>query len=307
MTALRIGTRGSPLARWQAAYTQQALRSLNIESQIVIIRTHGDDLAEGSAEAFEGRGIFVKELELALSRNEVDIAVHSAKDVPSALAPGLELSGVCRRGSVEDCLVSRGMLTLAELPSGARVGTTSPRRQAQLLRVRPDLELMVLRGNVDTRVRKVDEGACDAVVLAKAGLERMELSNRIAESFDPSRFLPSPGQGFVVLESRSDDVRTRDVVRGLDVAEARAELTAERALLADLDGGCQAPIGAWARPVAGVLLLDAAVFSVDGGVCLWRSASRPVEAAEALGRAVAAELLAAGAAEVLAKGRGSKR
>jgi len=304
MKTLKIGTRGSPLARWQATYVQHRLEHIGIGAEIVVIRTSGDAQADRGEALVAGKGIFVKELEVALENGEVDLAVHSAKDVPTELARGLELSAVCPRADSRDCLVSTGRVALFALPHGARVGTGSLRRKAQLIRLRPDLDVRPLRGNVHTRLRRVEEGGYHAVVLAKAGLDRLELSDRVAEVLDPEQFLPAVGQGVVVLESRVGDTKVAQVAHSLEDHDCRAALSAERSLLRELEGGCQVPIGAWARVDNGTLRLDAAVFGLDGSTCLRASGKASLTEAAALGIRIGRELLEGGAANLLANVRG---
>jgi hydroxymethylbilane synthase len=297
---LRIGTRGSLLARWQAEFVRKQLfAGAGIEAEIIVIKTSGDKLQTASLSQIGGQGIFVKELEEALLEETIDLAVHSVKDVPTDTPSRLMFPAVCRREDVRDCLVAANGATLASLRQGARVGTGSLRRQAQLRRLRPDLDVRDLRGNVDTRLRKVESGEYEAVMLAKAGLDRLGLNNRITETMDPEVFLPAVGQGCVAVECRLKDTEASELVSGLDDAETRTAIIAERSLLSALQGGCQVPMGAWARMERGELVLEACVCSVDGVQYVkQRATSAPEQAAE-LGGHMANLLMQAGAHSIL--------
>jgi hydroxymethylbilane synthase len=297
---LRIGTRGSLLAKWQAEFVRKQLfAGTGIEAEIIVIKTSGDKLQTSSLSQIGGQGIFVKELEEALLEETIDLAVHSVKDVPTDTPSRLMFPAVCRREDVRDCLVGANGATLATLRQGARVGTGSLRRQAQLRRLRPDLDVRDLRGNVDTRLRKVESGEYEAVMLAKAGLDRLGLSDRITETMDPEVFLPAVGQGCVAVECRLRDTEASGLVSGLDDAETRTAIIAERSLLSALQGGCQVPMGAWARMERGELVLEACVCSVDGVQYVkQRATSAPEQAAE-LGGHMANLLMQAGAQSIL--------
>jgi hydroxymethylbilane synthase len=297
---LRIGTRGSLLARWQAEFVRKQLfAGAGIEAEIIIIKTSGDKLQTSSLSQIGGQGVFVKELEEALLEETIDLAVHSVKDVPTDTPSRLMFPAVCRREDVRDCLVAANGATLASLRQGARVGTGSLRRQAQLRRIRPDLDVRDLRGNVDTRLRKVESGEYEAVMLAKAGLDRLGLSNRITETMNPEVFLPAVGQGAVAVECRLKDTEASELASGLDDAETRMAIIAERSLLSALQGGCQVPLGAWARMERGELVLEACVCSVDGlQYVRQRATSAPEQAAE-LGGRMATLLIEAGAQSIL--------
>jgi hydroxymethylbilane synthase len=297
---LRIGARGSRLALWQANFIGSRLENeLGITAEIVVIRTSGDNFQGGDVAQIGIKGVFIKELEEALLRKEVDLAVHSMKDVPTAIPAGLTLLAICERHDVRDCLVARAGKPLRDLPTAARVGTSSVRRQAQVRRLRPDLQMCELRGNVDTRLRKLDEGHYDAIVLAKAGLDRLGWAGRITEVLSPEQCLPAVAQGALGIEARAEDQDICGLLSGLDHAETRRALEAERALLDAVQGGCQLPLGAWARMDGGKLLLDAAIFSADGLRFVRRNASAEPAEAEILGRVLAHELLAAGGGELL--------
>jgi hydroxymethylbilane synthase len=294
---LRIGTRGSLLAKWQAESIRKRLfATTGVEGEIVIIKTAGDKMQQAPPTQIGGKGIFIKELEEALLDETIDLAVHSVKDIPTDTPSRLMFPAVCRRDDVRDCLVGA---TLATLRQGARVGTSSLRRQAQLLHIRPDLDIRDLRGNVDTRLRKVESGEYEAILLAKAGLDRLGLSQRIAEVLSPEVCMPAVGQGAIAVECRLKDAETADILAPLDDAETRTAIIAERALLAALQGGCQVPLGAWARIERGELVLEACVCSVDGVQYVKQRATAPPEQAAALGEHMARLLIEAGAQSIL--------
>jgi hydroxymethylbilane synthase len=307
MTILRIGSRGSRLALWQAHFIRHEIARLQQESgtkdvvtaEISIIKTSGDKFQQGGVGEIGLKGVFIKELEDALLSEDVDLAVHSMKDVPTEIPVGLVFPAICRRVDVRDCMVARNAMKFADLPRGARVGTSSLRRQAQLRRIRPDLDVLELRGNVDTRLRKLEEGQYDAIVLAKAGLDRLGLSDKITDVFDAKDVLPAVGQGALGVECRGTDAHIVALLAKLDHSETRAGVTAERALLAKLEGGCQVPLGAWGRIVEGQLQLDAIVLAADGSKHVLDSASGAPENAEALGIELAEKLLERGAAQLL--------
>jgi hydroxymethylbilane synthase len=301
---LRIGTRGSVLARWQAEFIRKQLFQLTgVEAELVIIKTSGDKLQASPLTQIGGKGIFIKELEDALMEETVDLAVHSVKDIPTDTPSRLSFPAVCRRDDVHDCLISNSGATLANLKPNARVGTGSLRRQAQLRRHRPDLDLRDLRGNVDTRLRKVESGEYDAIILAKAGLDRLGWSHKITEVFSPEISLPAVGQGAIAVQSRAKDVEIGEILGKLDDAETRRAIIAERALLAALQGGCQLPLGAWARVERGELVMDAVVCSLDGAQYIRERGIGPGEAtpdqATELGQSVARRLVENGAMNIL--------
>jgi len=295
---LRLGARGSALSVAQATLVQRALGGEE-RIEFVTVRTTGDRLsAEGAPIGWKGD--FTKELDDALLDGRVDLAVHSLKDVPSVLPPGLVLAVVPEREDPRDVLVSHPKRRLAELPHGARVGTSSPRRQAQLRAARPDLEVLEARGNVDTRIRRMREGRFEAIVLARAGLARLGRLEEIVEIFDEAVLLPAVTQGALGIVTRKDDARTDAVVRPLDHAPSHAEALAERGFLRMLQAGCRAPVAGRARAREGTLSLDGAVFSPDGAKILRGSRTGAVADAEAVGRALAEELLGRGAADLIA-------
>jgi hydroxymethylbilane synthase len=305
---LRIGTRGSLLAKWQAEYVRKQLfAGTGVEAEIVIIKTSGDKQQMSPLSQIGGKGIFIKELEEGLLEETIDLAVHSVKDIPTETPSRLMFPAVCRREDVRDCLVGPSGTTLASLRQGARVGTGSLRRQAQLRHIRPDLDVRELRGNVDTRLRKVESGEYDAVMLAKAGLDRLGWSERITETLSPEVFLPAVGQGAIALECRLRDTEVGELVSGLDDAESRTAIITERALLSALHGGCQVPLGAWARIERGELVLEACVCSVDGTQYVKQRATATPEQAAELGGHMANLLIEAGAQSILeevSRGRG---
>jgi hydroxymethylbilane synthase len=285
------------LAKWQAESVRKKLFAASgVEAEIVIIKTSGDKMQQAPLPQIGGKGIFIKELEEALLEESIDLAVHSVKDVPTDIPSRLMFPAVCRRDDVRDCLVGS---TLANLRQGARVGTSSLRRQAQLRHLRPDLDLRDLRGNVDTRLRKVESGEYEAVMVAKAGLDRLGLSQRISEVLSPEICMPAVGQGAIAVECRLKDTEAGDLLAPLDDAETRTAIIAERALLSALQGGCQVPMGAWARIERSELLLDACVCSVDGAQYVKQRATAPPDQAVQLGEHMARVLIEAGAQSIL--------
>jgi hydroxymethylbilane synthase len=270
-----------------------------MEAEIVVIKTQGDKFASSPLAQIGGKGIFIKELEDALLDQSIDVAVHSVKDIPTEVHSRLSFPAVFRREDVRDCLVSASGSTLADLRQGARIGTGSLRRQSQLRHLRPDLDVRELRGNVDTRLRKAQSGEYDAILLAKAGLDRLGWSDRITETFSPDIFLPAVGQGAIAAECRLSDSEAAEVLGTLDDAESRAAIIAERALLSALQGGCQVPIGAWARTERGEFVLEACVCSVDGARYVRQRATATPGQAAALGEHVARLLLESGAQPIL--------
>ena len=300
MKTLRIGTRGSALALWQARSIARALHEITgVEPEIVIIKTSGDKFQQASFSQIGTKGVFIKELEDALLDERVDLAVHSMKDVPTEMPEGLTIAAIGKREDVRDALLSSSGATLASLPQSARVGTSSLRRQSQLLHARRDLRVLELRGNVDTRIEKLKRGDYDAIILAKAGLDRLGLSGNISEVLPPDVSLPAAGQGAIGIEARTGDAATFRVLAALDHAETRSAVTAERSALAGLGGGCQVPIGAWGRVENGKLLLEVAVLSPDGAQRIWEKDAGSPEEAEQIGKRVAQKLRECGAAALL--------
>lgn len=307
MRPLRIGSRGSILARWQAEFVRKQLFQIaGVEAEIVIIKTSGDKMQQFPLTQIGGKGIFIKELEEELLDEKVDLAVHSVKDIPTDTPGRLHFPAVCRRDDVRDCLVSHAGLGLGQLKQGARVGTSSLRRQAQLRHHRTDLDIRELRGNVDTRLRKVSSGEYDAIVLSKAGLDRLGWSQRITEALSTDISLPAVGQGAIAIESRVKDREVAEILEKLDDAETRTAVIAERALLAKLEGGCQVPLGAWARMERGELVLEAVVCSVDGTEYVRQKSGAAPDQAVQLGEHMARLLLAAGAQSILNEVKGTR-
>jgi hydroxymethylbilane synthase len=299
LNSLRIGTRGSALARWQAEFVRAGLARHGVAAELVIIRTSGDRDRQSSLRVIGGQGVFTKELEDALLEERIDLAVHSMKDVPTTFPTGLEIAAICEREDVRDALISRGGLKLDQLPSGARVGTSSLRRQAQLRHYRSDFEMVDMRGNVDTRLAKLTQGHYDAIVLAKAGLDRLGKVEQISEILPPEICLPAAGQGAVGIETRKQEESIAAAMRKLNHRPSQTAVEAERAVLAGLESGCQVPIGVWARAESGNLMIDACVLSADGTESIRESRRGPSENATELGRSVAAALLERGADRLL--------
>jgi len=304
---LRIGTRASKLALWQAHHVEALLRAQPGAPAVVVvhIKTSGD--VQGSVPLWQvgGRAFFTREIDQALLEHRVDVAVHSLKDLATQLEPGLTLAATLKRADPRDALVSRDGRPLAALPHGARIGTSSLRRRAFLARLRPDVVLTELRGNVPTRLERLQRGDCDAIVLAAAGLARLGLDGHITEYLPPQEFPPAVSQGVIGVCARAEDAATLAGLASLDDPEARLAATAERALLRRIEGGCQVPLGALAGVEGGRLRLDATVCSLDGRRALTASAEARATAAEAaaLGVRVAEELLARGAAELISQQR----
>jgi hydroxymethylbilane synthase len=308
VTRLRIGTRGSALALWQANHIADRLRKLHgIETEIIRIRTSGDRMQSAPIAKVNkllvlesgGKGIFIKELEDALLADTVDLCVHSMKDVPTEIPAGLAFKAITRREDPRDCLISRTGRSLKGLPPGARIGTSSLRRQAQLRHHRPDLEAFDLRGNVDTRLKKLDGGEFDAIVLAVAGVNRLGATARVSQVMNSDVMIPAVGQGALGIETRAGDSRTAEFVDALNDPDTNACVTAERALLEELQGGCQVPLGAWAQLANGELHLEAGVFSVDGKESVRRELCRPGSDAAGAGKRLGQILLEAGADRIL--------
>jgi hydroxymethylbilane synthase len=301
---LRLGTRASALARWQADWVAGRLTAQGVEVELVPITTRGDASQTEGVSSLGSPGVFTKELQRALLDERIDLAVHSLKDLPTDEVAGLALAAVPERESPFDVLVSRHG-PLRDLPAGATIGTGSLRRRAQVLYARPDLEMRDIRGNVDTRLAKLAAGEFDAIVLAHAGLLRLQLDQHITEIFAPTVVLPAVGQGALGIEARADDRQTRALLEKLDDESSHTAVLAERSLLAALRGGCLAPVGAWARHEAGQLQLDAVVLSADGSQRLAEQSEAAPSAAVQLGRRVAETLLAAGAGDLIQASRQS--
>ncbi|MCC6996242.1 MAG: hydroxymethylbilane synthase [Deltaproteobacteria bacterium] len=305
---LTIGTRGSALALWQANHVADLLRAREpgLTVELTIIKTKGDKIQDVALAKVGGKGLFVKEIEDALLGREVDLAVHSMKDVPAELPAGLVIAATSLRADARDALCVRAGVapSLAGLPEGAHVGTSSLRRLCQLRAARPDLRISPLRGNVDTRLRKLEEGSYDAIVLAAAGLDRLGLAGRIAVRLPHDVMLPAIAQGALGLETRADDAATIARIRAaLHHDDTAAAVLAERTLLGRLDGGCQTPIAAHATVSAGQLALSALIGAPDGSAMVRGQGSGPASDAAAIGARVADELLARGGQKLLAAAR----
>lgn len=301
MTLIRIATRKSPLALWQSEHVAERLRAAHPEVRVELVpmSTRGDEVLDRSLAAIGGKGLFLKELELAMQRGEADCAVHSLKDVPMELERGFALPAILSRADPADAFVSNRFAAVADLPQGARVGTSSLRRQAQLRALRPDLQLLDLRGNVNTRLAKLDAGEYDAIVLACAGLQRLGFESRIRARLDAPAWLPAPAQGAIAVECRDDAPELHALLAALDDAPTRRRVEAERAMNRALHGSCHVPVAAFAQLQGERLLLHGLVGSAGDGRCV--RAQGEGDDAEALGRAVAAQLLALGADRILAE------
>jgi hydroxymethylbilane synthase len=292
-----IGSRGSALALWQAGHVKDRLAALGHDVMIRTITTTGDRVLDRRLESVGGKGAFLKEIEEALLAREVDLAVHSLKDVPTKLPDGLTLCAFLERGDPRDALLSANGRRLVDLPPRSRVGTTSLRRSAQIKALRPDLHILDLRGNVDTRIRRLRDGAFEAIVLAMAGLVRLGRSEEVAEALDPTRFTPAPGQGVVVLECRAGDDRVREAVHPLHHPSSCDAVEAERALLARLSGSCNVPLGAFAVREGAGWRLRAFVARPDGSQILRGEKTGAIPAE--LGRDLADDLLDRGGRAIL--------
>ena len=306
---IRIATRNSPLALWQANFIKQELQQLHAGLEVVIVgmTTQGDQLLQSSLATVGGKGLFLKELEVSLLNNETDIAVHSMKDVPFELPQGLEIPVVCERGDARDAFVSNNYQNLYALPDGSRVGTSSLRRVAQLKNAFPMLEFIALRGNVNTRLAKLDDGEYDAIILAAAGLIRLGFVHRIKQYITPELSLPAVGQGIIGIECRSDDDQTKQLIQGLHNRESALFLAAERAMNYKLQGGCQVPVAGYAEIVKGKIRMRGMVGEIDGSTILFSnrtSDSLEESSAKEMGEQVAQELLDKGAGKILQELRG---
>lgn len=304
---LKLGTRGSRLALWQAEWVKAALARAGVAAELVIIKTRGDAEVDRPLHELEGKGFFTKEIEEALRDGRIDVAVHSLKDLPTTLPTGLMLAAVPKRADPAEALVTReaGITSIAGLAAGTKVGTSSLRRVAQIRYLRADLDIVPLRGNVPTRVRKVKEGrdGLDAALLAGAGLERLELAGHIAARLDPLDVMPAPGQGALGLEVRADDREARGALAPLEDATTACQVAAERGLLAALEGGCQAPVAAWVgmRDAGRGMRLFGRVTAPDGTIQVTASADIDEGNPAAAGVAVADLLRAQGASRLLGR------
>ncbi|TMM45772.1 hydroxymethylbilane synthase [Colwellia ponticola] len=302
-TTIRIATRKSALALWQAEYVKERLEHFHegINVELVPMSTKGDVMLDTPLAKVGGKGLFVKELEVAIMEGRADIAVHSMKDIPVDFPEGLGLEVICPREDPRDAFVSNTIKSLSELPQGAIVGTSSLRRQCQLKASRPDLDIRDLRGNVNTRLRKLDEGEYDAIILAAAGLIRLEMSDRIAQYIEPEEILPANGQGAVGIEARVNDPKIAALLAPLECKATRIRVLGERAMNKALEGGCQVPIGSYAVISADGkdIYLRGLVGAIDGSEIIESEITGPVEECEALGHKLAQELLNRGAAKIL--------
>jgi len=303
LSELRIATRSSPLALWQAEEVARQLKPIypNLKVSLVKLKTRGDKLLDAPLAKVGGKGLFVKELEVGILEGKADIAVHSMKDVPVEFPDGLELAIIMEREDPRDAFVSNQYDSLAAMPAGSLVGTSSLRRQTQIRERYPHLRIDWLRGNVNTRLRKLDDGEYDAIILACAGLIRLGLEQRIAMSLEPEECLPAIGQGAVGIEVRSDDFAVKELLAPLGHAETASRIAAERALNETLNGGCQVPIAGYAVLNDGEIYLRGLVGEPDGSRILRADASGKSEDAVSIGRALAEDLLSQGADQILGK------
>ena len=296
-----IGTRDSALALWQTHWVLENLSRLNPEYKfrVVEMKTQGDKILDVALAKIGDKGLFTKELEVAMLNGEIDMAVHSMKDMPTKLPEGLIIGAICQREEAGDVLIGRSAGSLRELPHGARVGTSSLRRRAQLLKYRPDLQIEDLRGNLNTRMAKLERQDLDAIVLAAAGVKRMGWEDRISERISFEVSLPAVGQGSVGIEIRESDKEIERIVKTLEHRESSIAITAERAMLRTLEGGCQIPIGALGRVEGDQLTLEGVVASLDGKELLRTSIAGPADQAEELGVQLAKQLITMGADKIL--------
>ena len=301
MKAIKIGTRGSPLAVWQAEWVRSRLLVLHpqYEAELVKIKTTGDKITDVPLARVGGKGLFVKEIETALLEGRIDLAVHSMKDMPAEIPPGLCIGAMPERENPLDVLISRNGYSFEDLPKGARLGSSSLRRGAQALHARPDVTVHPLRGNLGTRIRKLETEGLDAIIVAAAGVKRLGLEARITEYLPEAIMLPAIGQGALAIEMREDDDSTRGLIAPLDHRETRLAVKCERAFLARLEGGCQVPIAAHAKIVGDELELTGLVAEVDGSVVLRETVTGPVDQPEKLGVELANRLLKKGGREIL--------
>lgn len=307
-TELVIGTRGSKLALWQSEHIKAKVEEITgLPVRLKVIKTTGDKILDVPLAKVGGKGLFTKELEVALMAGEVDMCVHSMKDVPTELPEGLYIAAMPERVDPRDVIVSGKGYTLDTLPEGARVGTSSLRRVAQVRHLRPDVEIVDVRGNLDTRMRKAEEGEVDAVILAAAGITRMGWADRITHYVEPEQMISAVGQGAIGVEIREDDEEMRHVMERIGHPETMECVTAERVVMRRLEGGCQVPIGAYARIEGATMVMDAMVGSLDGSTIVRRRVEGPAEDPVGLGERMVQELLDGGAGAILASIRGAER
>ncbi|MEZ6087219.1 MAG: hydroxymethylbilane synthase [Pirellulaceae bacterium] len=299
---IRLATRQSPLALWQANWVKDRLVEAGHDVELILLTTRGD-VDQRPIDGASAVGMFTKGIQQAVLNDQADVAIHSLKDLPTLATEGLSLVATPKRAPVRDCLISRDHIKLSDLPPDSVVGTGSRRREAQLRYMRSDLDVRPIRGNVETRLAKLDAGEYDAIVLAEAGLQRLDMNSRITEAISTRSMLPAPGQGALGIEVRSDDDFARQALSALNDAETHASVSAERTLMRVLEGGCLAPIGAYGRVIAGDMHLDAVVVSVDGTKRLYTHGKGPIEEHQALANQLAEELLQQGAAEIIQQHR----
>lgn len=304
-SSIRIATRSSKLALWQAGHIKALIESTSAETtvEIIHVKTIGDQNQTDALREFGGQGVFTREVQVAVLDERTDIAVHSLKDLPTQESSGLALAGIPDRAPVFDAMLlpeGSSVQQLDDIPEGARIGTGSPRRQAQLLHHRPDLTMLEIRGNVDTRIRKLDEGEYDAIVLAEAGLRRLGLAERISFLLSPPMVYPAVGQGAIGIECREDDQRVQEALARITNSEVLSATTAERSLLYELRAGCHAPLGCESRIDGDQISLTGVLLSLDGKTRVEETATGNLSDAKAVGAEVAAALVAAGGAELLA-------
>lgn len=300
---IRIATRKSELALWQANFVAARLKNLPRVSEVTLVplSTRGDEILDKSLQKIGGKGLFIKELEVAMQAGKADIAVHSMKDVPAEMPEGFCIAAVLERASPADALVSANDRGLSDLPNGASVGSSSLRRQAQLLAIRPDLSVSPLRGNVATRLKKLDNGDYEAIMLACAGLERLGLESRISQQFSPQQMLPAAGQGVIGIECVDSRKQLRDLLAGLEHPETRMTTVAERAVATKLGANCTSPVASFATIAGDTLTIDALVASTDGSRIIREQSTGPCGEAESVGTGVAELLLGLGAGDLLAE------
>ena len=297
----RIGTRGSKLALYQANKVKSEVenRFPDLQAELVVIKTKGDKILDVSLSKIGGKGLFTKELEVALLMDEIDVAVHSLKDLPTFFPDGLKLGGVLKRAEVRDALISRNHKTLKQLTSNDTIATSSLRRKAQLLAYNPNLKIIDIRGNVDTRLQKMESGHCDAMIMASAGFQRLGLEDKITEIIDPEIIVPAVSQGAIGLETRENDPEVEKIVNAISDSQTMIVTKAERAFLRSIEGGCQIPVGAYSEIKEDEYIITGIVASLDGSTVLKHTAKGSVSEAQQLALQVSKSLLDQGAAKIL--------